>query len=81
MGDGGLDGLPFRLGTLMQCLNFLILSDKESVKSGDLDKENYRPVSVLSNVSKIFERIICSRIDAFLQDKLSKLLTGFCVHA
>ena len=26
-------------------------------KKDDLDKENYRPVSVLSDVSKVFERI------------------------
>ena len=46
-------------------------------KSDDLDKENYRPVSVLFNVSKVFEKIIYSQIDAFMQDKLSNLLTGF----
>ena len=27
-------------------------------KKDDLDKENYRPVSVLSHVSKVFERIM-----------------------
>ena len=43
----------------------------------DLDKENYRPVSVLLNVSKVSERIIYSQIDAFMRDKLSNLLTGF----
>ena len=46
-------------------------------KNDDLDKENYRPVSVLFNVSKVFERIIYSQIDAFMQDKLSNSLTGF----
>ena len=46
-------------------------------KNDDLDKENYRPVGVLFNVSKVFERIICSQIDALMQDKLSNLLTGF----
>ena len=45
-------------------------------KNDDLDKENYRPVSVLLNVSKVFERIIYIQIDAFMQDKLSNLLTG-----
>ena len=33
-------------------------------KNDDLDKENYRSVSVLFNVLKIFERIIYSQIDA-----------------
>ena len=39
-------------------------------KNDDLDKENYRPVSVSFNVSKVFERIIYSQIDRFMQDKL-----------
>ena len=46
-------------------------------KNDDLDKENYRPVSVLFNVSKLFERIMCRQINAFMQDKLPNLLTGF----
>ena len=46
-------------------------------KNNDLDKENYRLVSVLFNVSKAFERTIYSQIDAFMQDKLSKLLIDF----
>ena len=31
-------------------------------KKDDLDKENYRPVSVLSHVSKVFERIMYKQI-------------------
>ena len=46
-------------------------------RNDDLDKESYRPVSILFNVSNVFERIIYSQISAFMQDKLSKLLTGF----
>ena len=46
-------------------------------KNDDLDKENYRPVIVLFNVPEVFERIIYSQIDAFMQDKLSNVLTGF----
>ena len=46
-------------------------------KNYDLDKENYRPASVLFNVLKVFERIICSQIDGLMQDKLSNILTGF----
>ena len=46
-------------------------------KNNDLDKENYMPVSILSHVSKVFERIMCIQIDTFMRDKLSKLLTGF----
>ena len=39
-------------------------------KKDDLDKENYRPVSVLPHVSKVFERIICHQINDY---KLSKI--------
>ena len=46
-------------------------------KINDPDKENYKPVSVLFNVSKVSERIIYSQIAAFMEDKLSNLLTGF----
>lgn len=46
-------------------------------KYDDLDEEHYRNVSVLSYVSKVFERIVYNEIDSFMKDKLSKLLTGF----
>ena len=46
-------------------------------KNVDLDKENQRPVSILSHVSKVLERIMYMQIDTFMRDKLSKLLTGF----
>ena len=45
-------------------------------KNDDLDKENYRPVSVLPHVSKIIERVMYTQIETFMEDKLSKLLTG-----
>ena len=46
-------------------------------KKNDLEKENYRPVSVLSHVSKVFERIMYQQVEDFMKDKLSDLLTGF----
>ena len=46
-------------------------------KNDDLDKENCRPVGVLPHVSKIIERIVCTQIEDFMEDKLSELLTGF----
>ena len=39
-------------------------------KKDDLDKENYKPVSVLSHVSKVFERIMYQQIEDFIKDKL-----------
>ena len=46
-------------------------------KKDDLDKENYRPVSVLPRVSKVFGRIMHHQINNYMKDKLSKQLTGF----
>ena len=46
-------------------------------KKDDLDKENYRPVNVLPQVSKVFERIMYHQINDYMKDKLSKQLTGF----
>ena len=46
-------------------------------KKDDKDKENYRPVSILSHVSKVFERIMYQLMEDFMKDKLSNLLTGF----
>ena len=43
----------------------------------NLDKENDRPLSVLSHVSKVFERIMYQQIEDFMKDKLSNLLPGF----
>ena len=46
-------------------------------KNNSLDKENYRPVSVLSHVSKVFERIMYNQIDECMKTKLSLVLNGF----
>ena len=47
-------------------------------KKDGLDKENYRPVSVLPHVSKVFERIMYHKINDYMKDKLSKhFITGF----
>ena len=45
-------------------------------KNDDLDEENDRPMSILSQVSKVFERIMYMQIHTFKRGKLSKLLTG-----
>ena len=46
-------------------------------KKDDLNKESYRPISVLSHVSKVFERVMYQQIEGFMKDKLSNLLIGF----
>ena len=46
-------------------------------KLNPLQKENYRPVSLLPHVSKVFERIIHKQITNYMIDKLGQSLTGF----
>ena len=40
-------------------------------------KENYRPVSILPALSKIFERLMFYQINNYMQGKLSKYIFGF----
>ena len=46
-------------------------------KLDPLNKENYRPVSLLPHLWKVFERIIYKQINSYMEDKLTKCLTGF----
>ena len=48
--------------------NELKLADVSLVfkKDDDLNKENYRPVSIFSHISKVFERIFYKQIDRFM---------------
>ena len=42
-----------------------------------MNKENYRPISLLSHVSKVFERILYNQLNDFMKDKVSIIVTGF----
>ena len=45
---------------------------------GDRDlKDNYRPVSILPVISKIFERLLCKQITMFEDPLISKFQCGF----
>ena len=46
-------------------------------KLDPLNKENYRPVSLLPHLPKVFERIIYKQINSYMESKLTKCLTGF----
>ena len=46
-------------------------------KKDPLNKENYRPVSLLSHMSKVFERLLYKQIETFMSNKLSTKLSGF----
>ena len=43
-------------------------------KEDSLNKENYRPVSIFSHLSKVFERILYKQIDSFTKNKFSPYL-------
>ena len=46
-------------------------------KGDTTDKTSYRPISTLSNFSKVFEKLIYAQISLFIKPKLSKYLAGF----
>ena len=46
-------------------------------KGSSTEKENYRPVSILSNISKIYERLIFEQIVNYFEQLLSKYQCGF----
>ena len=46
-------------------------------KADRTKKDNYRPVSILPSVSKIFEKNMYEDINKFMNDKLSPYLCGF----
>ena len=57
-------------------LNWLICHLCLKKKIG-FKKENYRPVSILLHMSKVFERILYKQIDTFMTTKFSPCLCGF----
>ena len=46
-------------------------------KGSKSDKANYRPISLLPTISKVFERLIANQIETFLNSRFSKHLCGF----
>ena len=42
-----------------------------------MNKENYRSVSLLPHMSKMFERILYNQLNDFLKDKTSNIPTDF----
>ena len=46
-------------------------------KANLLEQDDYRPISISSNTSKIYERIMHNQINDFFINKLSKYQCGF----
>ena len=47
-------------------------------KKNKCDKTNYRPVSILPNISKIYEKIIYNQLHEYFNDRLFPSQCGFC---
>ena len=76
---------PILSKILNTCLNEGVFPDKLKLadispifKSVDsMSKKNYRPVSILNSVSKLFEKLIQKQLNPFFDTKLSKYLCGY----
>ena len=57
----------------------LKLADITPLHSNDdkTDKKNYRPISILPAVSKVFECIMQTQIVSFINDKLYAYMSGY----
>ena len=42
-----------------------------------MNKKNYILVNLLFHMSKVFEKILYNKLNDFIKDKLSNILTGF----
>ena len=77
------------INQLTDCINAAIFENifPNELKLGDVspifkkddstDKGNFRPISVLSAVSKIYEKILTDQINSYMEDILSPNLCGF----
>ena len=46
-------------------------------KRSKLPKENYRPISILPNISKLYERYLYDQISKYFENRFSKFQCGF----
>ena len=60
-------------------LSFLKLASVIPVfkKDSKNSKDNYRPISILKNISKVYERILFKQIGTFMDNFFSKFQCGF----
>ena len=43
----------------------------------NLDKENYRPVSILPLLSKVYEKLLYNRLSDYVENNFNVILCGF----
>ena len=67
---------PLELGKF---LSEIKLADETLVfkKEDRTNKENYRPISIVSSLSKVFERCLYNQLSVFFDKILSKYQCGF----
>ena len=58
-------------------MNVNVQKLSQSIKNDKKDKNNYRPVSILSNISKLYERCMHQQISEYFESLLSKFQCGF----
>ena len=46
-------------------------------KDDKTDRSNYRPISILPALSKVYEKLVFNQLSSFFEKKLSKFLCGF----
>ena len=47
------------------------------MKKSKLSKESYRPVSIVPNISKVYERCLYDQISKYFKTRFSKFQCGF----
>lgn len=69
----------FHTGCYPKCLKLGIITPLYKGKGNKQDINNFRPITLISNISKIFEKIIKTRIDSFFKKHavLSSYQYGF----
>ena len=84
-----LKKLNFYFDELTICVNYALINGKFPItlknanvtpvhkKDDPTDKTNFRPVSVLPLLSKVFERVIYNQLGKYMDTFLNKLLCGF----
>ena len=66
----------FENGTFPDCLKEANVTPIFK-KDDSLDKENYRPVSILPLLSKVFKKLIYEQLSNYIESFLSSILCGF----